>query len=109
MTTLPVLSADAILDATHQPRPPEPVDVPGLGRVFVPRFNGAELSAFWAALENVPDDQQAGAQLARMLVGEKGERLFGDDKAYDLNQMKAEYVNPIRRKFREVNGLDAGN
>jgi len=102
------LNREEILKADDLPR--EPVDAPEWGgQVFIRTMTGTERDAWEAEMvqgKDQVDMQNFRARLAvRVLVDEKGERLFKDGDAHRLGLKSARVLARIYDKARELNGL----
>ena len=76
------------------------VTIEGLGEVGIRLFTGKEI-------EELNEDDDLDLQIAFVLIGEDGERVFGDsDLDIIKNDMPFAYKIDIMDKLRWVNGLD---
>lgn len=105
-----VLSADELLTATGLPQ--EAVEIGSLGIVYVRGMTGKERDAWEGTLmrgrgqERRPDTRNARARLAvRCLVDTEGTRLFTDNDAERLGNIRADYLQKIFDAAQRMSGV----
>jgi hypothetical protein len=105
-----VLSADELLAATALPQ--EPVELGKLGIVYVRGMTGRERDAWEASLmrgkgsDRRPDTRNARARLAvRCLVNADGTRMYTDNDAERLGNIRADYLQKIFDVSQRMSGV----
>lgn len=105
-----VLSADDLLSATELPQ--EAIELGRLGIVYVRGMTGKERDAWEASLmrgrgaERRADTRNARARLAvRCLVDAQGNRLFKDDDAEKLGNIRVDYLQKVFEAAQRLSGV----
>lgn len=95
------------LTAAIKPGTREPVEVPTLGTVYIPRLSIRHAETAAKAIRGAEEYGSAAALIVAITQDENGERVFQDEDIADVANLPAEVGGPIIAAYERMNGSGA--